>query len=345
MPPPQVNEFEELASFSAGLRRLATFVERMEGYQAAAASNTSATFALSAERLAKMTKAEEERTYWEMLTRPDDTATPPPSPPPPSPPEPAADLPASAAPSADVILNTQLAMLPADQALAVRELSLRTPDGARTLFCNVSLVVGTGDHLLITGNSGTGKSSLLRAIAGLWTRGTGEVTRPLTAETMFLPQRPYCTLGSLRQQLVYPATAEGWAEGGGTDAELLRALEDVQLPALAGSGAEGLDEVRDWGDELSLGEQQRLAFARVLVRKPQLAILDEATSALDLGTEAAMYGALGRSAGLTYVSVGHRPSLLRFHAARLRLYGLDQTPSYAIDVIDGDDRDMSGMKQ
>ena len=92
--------------------------------------------------------------------------------------------------------------------------------------------------------------------------------------------------------------------------------------------------MRDWGDELSLGEQQRLAFARVLVNKPRLAILDEATSALDLNNEAVMYGALAKLPGITYVSVGHRPSLLRFHAARLRLYGMEETPSFEVETIE-----------
>ena len=163
---------------------------------------------------------------------------------------------------------------------------------------------------------------MLRAVAGLWGRGSGQVERPSTHETMFLPQRPYCTLGSLRQQLVYPRTVDEWASSLRTDETLLRALRTVQLTRLADRGASGLEDVRDWGDELSLGEQQRLAFARVLISQPKLAILDEATSALDLNNEAVMYEALDRVPGMTYVSVGHRPSLVRFHASRLRLFGM-----------------------
>jgi ABC-type uncharacterized transport system fused permease/ATPase subunit len=93
-------------------------------------------------------------------------------------------------------------------------------------------------------------------------------------------------------------------------------------------------QVRDWGDELSLGEQQRLAFARVLVNKPRLVILDEATSALDFKNEAAMYRAIGAVPGITYLSVGHRPSLLHFHSSRLELFGMDQSPSFAVEEID-----------
>jgi len=154
---------------------------------------------------------------------------------------------------------------------------------------------------------------------------------------MFLPQRTYCTLGSLREQLLYPDAADGSGrsddESGRSDDEdgrsedqsgrsdeedgrLLSALATVQLTRLAASG---LHAVRDWGKELSLGEQQRLAFARVLVRRPTLVVLDEATSALDLGSEAAMYGALAALPQTTYISVGHRPSLLSFHSSQLRL--------------------------
>lgn len=226
-------------------------------------------------------------------------------------------------------------MVPGGHALRVRELSLFTPDGSRQLFADVSVGVAPGEHLLIMGNSGSGKSSMLRAVAGLWDRGSGEVQRPLTTDMMFLPQRPYCTLGSLRQQLVYPQTVEEWNRTN-TDAPLLTALQTVQLTRLAERGEEGLDAVRDWGDELSLGEQQRLAFARVLINRPKLAILDEATSALDLGNEEIMYTALAKLPGVTYLSVGHRPSLLRFHSSRLRLYGMDRSPSSELEKIEED---------
>ena len=115
---------------------------------------------------------------------------------------------------------------------------------------------------------------------------------------------------------------------------MLRALRTVQLGRLAERGSAALDVVRDWGDELSLGEQQRLAFARVLVNQPKLAILDEATSALDLTNEAVMYEALGKIPGITYLSVGHRPSLLRFHAQRLKLFGMESSPSSTVEAVD-----------
>ena len=309
-----VNEFEGLSRFSAGLNRLATFVERMESYRAEGGDGGSAnvTFALPAATTAGAATAAGEGAQ---------AAT--------------ADSDAKAAMTIERICNTESSDLPSDVTLAVRHLSLTTPDGTRTLFSNVSLSVPPGEHLLITGDSGTGKSSLLRAVAGLWTRGSGNITRPLATETMFLPQRPYCTLGSLRQQLIYPLTDAEWAEASGTDATLLQALSEVQLSRLAADGVTGLAVERDWSDELSLGEQQRLAFARAFVRTPRLIILDEATSALDLTNEALLYEALGRLPQATYISVGHRPSLLRFHASRLRLFGVARAdaPSYAIDKV------------
>lgn len=209
--------------------------------------------------------------------------------------------------------------------LDAKDVTVKTPDNARTLVSNLNLKMESGQHLLIVGNSGAGKSSLLRTIAGLWSAGSGHITRPPPGETFFLPQRPYCTLGSLREQLLYPRI------GGDdslrlSDEELLSILRKVRLPELAprlaeADGGSGLDSVRDWSAMLSLGEQQRLAFGRLLANQPRLAILDEASSALDLESEKAMYQLLEEVPGLTYVSVGHRPSLLAYHDTKLKLLG------------------------
>jgi len=329
--------------------------------------------------------------------------------------------------------------------LELERVSVATPDGRTRLVRDLSLCVRQGEALLVMGPSGTGKTSVLRVLAGLWSSGEGRVVahglpglglpgnaaagggrgaaareeraRAAAAaeegggddqgagRVLFLPQRPYMVLGSLRDQLLYPTWAtsaeedgeedgEGEGEGGPkggrahgsknngsssdggaktagggaatplppSDDELVRALLAVQLggvldrctaaaeraaaaawavaaaatasatpgapapaavaaaaaPAAAAPSPSALDLTADWAATLSLGEQQRLAFARLLLARPRLALLDEATSALDVANEAVAYRA-ARQAGVTLVSVGHRPSLARFHERVLRL--------------------------
>ena len=210
--------------------------------------------------------------------------------------------------------------------LTVRGLRLRTPDGRRELFRGVSLDLSEQRRVLVVGESGAGKSSLLRAVAGLWTNGEGEVARPENGPggTFFLPQRPYCPPGSLRDQVAYPsvvdAAALGAEELAAVDRRIRAALAEARLAALADRWP-SLAEVQDWGQILSLGEQQRLAFARLLYNGARLAILDEATSALDVENEAAMYEAMQRMPGIAYLSVGHRPSLEAFHDRKVRIGG------------------------
>ena len=195
------------------------------------------------------------------------------------------------------------------QRLALENFSLQTPDGSR-LLDDVSLDVASGSALLIRGRSGSGKTTLLRSLAGLWPYSSGRIIRPEQG-LMFLSQKPYLPGGSLRDALYYPASAPVAAQP-----EVEQVLQLVQLSHLQSR----LDEERDWSHTLSLGEQQRLAFGRLLLNKPAIAFLDEASSALDEGLEDAMYRLLRQQLPTTtLISVGHRSSLLQHHQQQLQI--------------------------
>jgi len=185
----------------------------------------------------------------------------------------------------------------------VETLDLDLPDG-RPLRQDITLAADPGKPLLITGPSGAGKSTLLRAIAGLWPFGRGHI-RVANGRALFLPQRPYLPLGTLADALVYPrAAAELPRE------RLVEALRAVGMPQLV----ERLDEEGSWAQRLSIGEQQRVAFARVLLARPEIVFLDEATSALDEAAEMSLYRLLREAPWRpTIVSVGHHGTLQRFH--------------------------------
>jgi vitamin B12/bleomycin/antimicrobial peptide transport system ATP-binding/permease protein len=195
--------------------------------------------------------------------------------------------------------------------IALEHFTLQTPDYKQILVQDLSVAVEPGG-LLIVGPSGVGKSSLLRAIAGLWSAGTGRLVRPSLEELLFLPQSPYLILGTLREQLLYPNRISGMS-----DRELEQVLERVSLQDVL-TRIGGFDAEVQWENVLSLGEQQRLAFARLLITRPRYAILDEATSALDLQNEENLYQQLQQT-DTTFISVGHRESLLNYHQSVLEL--------------------------
>ncbi|EKT4467271.1 ABC transporter ATP-binding protein/permease [Pseudomonas putida] len=198
------------------------------------------------------------------------------------------------------------------QALDIRGLQVLRPDG-HPLIADLELRLQAGQALLIKGPSGSGKTTLLRALAGLWPYAEGQVARPLGNRALFLSQRPYLPLGDLRTAIAYPAA--GAAED---DPRMQQALRQVNLAHLA----ERLDVSCDWSHILSVGEQQRLAFARLLFNRPQVVFLDESTSAMDEGLEHALYSLLRNEMPDTLlVSVGHRSTLAAFHTHRLEVDG------------------------
>lgn len=191
-----------------------------------------------------------------------------------------------------------------DVAIRTSDLGVALPTGAM-LLAHTALQVGAGDTVLLTGPSGSGKSTLFRSLAGIWPFAKGRVERG--EGTMFLPQRPYIPDGPLRDALAYPQPAASY-----TDAALQQALQDALLPQLASQ----LDRTDAWSQKLSGGEQQRLAFARVLLKKPKWVFADEATSALDTAAETTLYQRLTdlvaeRQGGV--VSIAHRPGVAAFH--------------------------------
>ncbi len=206
------------------------------------------------------------------------------------------------------------------------KLDICTPGNERTLVKDLSFELHANQSLMIMGPSGTGKSSVLRTIAGLWYGGGGSLERPAANHLMFLPQRPYMVEGSLRDQLLYP-----YPDRGVPDEEIRKVVDDVNLSEVFARVDVDLDRVLDWSNVLSLGEQQRVAFARLFLRKPKFAFLDEATSALDEENQEDLYEKI-RKSGIGFISVGHRSTLIRHHD---RLLQLDRSGSWKIEDAAG----------
>jgi putative ATP-binding cassette transporter len=190
------------------------------------------------------------------------------------------------------------------KALLVDDLAVSLPNGQEIVRLS-GLSISPGEHILVTGPSGAGKTSLFRALGGVWPFGSGSIRVPQGASVLVLPQRPYLPLGSLRGALAYPGPQDAFAPD-----EIEEVLDAVGLAQLRGE----LDVTAYWADKLSGGEQQRMSIARALLQKPQWLFLDEATSALDEKSEGELYRLLvARLPGTAIVSIGHRASLTQFH--------------------------------
>ena len=268
-------------------------------------------------------------------------------------------------PNTNVVINRNSD----DPLLSIKNMSILTPDGHRLLIGGIGATntiynptnanknslqefwtgvdnginvdIDVNDKILIVGPSGSGKSSFVRAICGLWRVGKGEILwnmkdeientvtnismNELPRSIFILPQKPYMTLGNLKEQIMYPHNMTINVDNEALDQQLLSILDQVKLDKLAnrmgeGDSIRGLYTIQDWSKVLSLGEQQRLSFARIIFNKPSVIVLDESTSALDLALEEVMYENL-KDLGATYISVGHRPSLIKYHTKKLILRG------------------------
>jgi putative ATP-binding cassette transporter len=214
------------------------------------------------------------------------------------------------------------------RALQVDELAVKLPNGEEIVRLS-GLSIEPGERVLVTGPTGAGKTSLFRALGGVWPFGSGSIRVPKGASVLVLPQRPYLPLGTLRGALAYPGSVDAFSQ-----AEIEEALDAVGLSALKGE----LDATAYWADKLSGGEQQRLSIARALLQKPQWLFLDEATAALDEASEAELYRLLiERLPDAAIVSIGHRSSLVEFHGRffELRPEGPGRHRLAEIGRIDG----------
>jgi vitamin B12/bleomycin/antimicrobial peptide transport system ATP-binding/permease protein len=198
-----------------------------------------------------------------------------------------------------------------DGSFQVKSLSVFLPD-EKPLLIDLDLHLQPGTSLLITGQSGSGKSTLMRALAGIWPFATGAVLLPETVKVMFLPQKPYLPLGTLRQALYYPYMPRD------AERQLSEVLDLCRLKHLSTM----LDQSDNWAQSLSLGEQQRIAFARILLQRPDYMFLDEATVSLDEEMEKTLYQLIrSKLEYATVISAGHRHTLISWHQSRVELLG------------------------
>ncbi len=198
----------------------------------------------------------------------------------------------------------------------------------------LSFSLKQGDHLLVVGPNGCGKSSLFRILGGLWPVYGGTVYKPPSTDIFYIPQRPYLSKGSLRQQITYPDGLRTVRAKGVTDDQLLGILKTLDLQDLVARSPEGWDAEEEWREVLSGGLQQRVAMARLFYHRPRYAILDECTSSVTLDTEKVMYDN-AKALGITLMTVSHRRSLWKYHS---RILQFDGQGNYVFTKLDAERR-------
>jgi ATP-binding cassette, subfamily D (ALD), peroxisomal long-chain fatty acid import protein len=208
-----------------------------------------------------------------------------------------------------------------------------TPGGS-VLVRALSFSMKRGDHVLVIGPNGCGKSSLFRILGGLWPVYGGTVRKPSLSQVFYVPQRPYLSSGSLRQQIIYPDSLRIMRSKGITDTDLLAILKILDLDHLVSSFPEGWDAEAEWRDVLSGGLQQRVAMARLFYNRPKYAILDECTSSVTLEMEKVMYDH-AKALGITLMTVSHRRSLWKYHSKILQFDGQGH---YIFTTLDAEKR-------
>ncbi|KAG0239602.1 hypothetical protein BGW41_007600 [Actinomortierella wolfii] len=193
------------------------------------------------------------------------------------------------------------------------------PRGGEELVHNLTVDIRPGDHMLVTGPNGVGKTGFARVVSGLWPVFRGQLMRPNPKDIFYIPQRAYLSIGTLRDQVIYPHSREQMLAAGRTDEELMEILKHVHLAYIPDREG-GWDTQKEWKDVFSGGEKQRMNLARLFYHRPRYAILDECTSAVSTDVEGLMYNH-AKDLGITLITISHRPALFKYHLHLLKFTG------------------------